>query len=132
MVDDIQRNLLLCCIFILLVNAHMWNLREKHEKLFWQQIHSNYPVIPFDIKFNIKFFPPDTISTGKNYALQNDLKPFYLHMYAAKYVYFWILQRRLTMHSSIRENFFRYPRLEPAWIMPAPQCRANRHWSIQK
>jgi hypothetical protein len=28
------------------------------------------------------------------------------------------------MHSSIREFFFRYPRLEPAWITPAPQCRA--------
>ena len=29
-----------------------------------------------------------------------------------------------TMHSSIREIFFRYPRLEPAWITPAPR-RAN-------
>jgi hypothetical protein len=28
--------------------------------------------------------------------------------------------------------FFRYPRLEPAWITPAPQCRANQRWSIQK
>ena len=37
-----------------------------------------------------------------------------------------------TMHSSIRNFFFRYPRLEPAWITPAPQCRANRRWSIHK
>ena len=27
------------------------------------------PNIYRDIKFNIKFFPPDTISTGKKYAL---------------------------------------------------------------
>jgi hypothetical protein len=37
-----------------------------------------------------------------------------------------------TMHSSIWEFFFVYPCHEPAWIMPAPQCRANRRWSIQK
>ena len=37
-----------------------------------------------------------------------------------------------TMHSSIWEFFFIYPCHELAWIMPAPQCRANRRWSIQK
>ena len=34
--------------------------------------------------------------------------------------------------SSIQEFFFRYPCLEPVWITLAPQCRANRRWSIQK
>ena len=33
-----------------------------------------------------------------------------------------------TMHSSIREFFFRYPRLEPAWITPAPQCLDTITW----